>query len=171
MVGIIKFMRKFKKANRNMDISDEEIINIWMENASRGSIYYYKAKLENPNITDDEISREYIEELVNIKIENYNKYNHGNQFIYLDYVDIISKNFDCGCKYGEKCPVFYRYKYEKETYSRELDMDHPWRFDHYPYIITECVGKIRSKKYCNFYKNLNITDMYDMVDTKPAREI
>jgi hypothetical protein len=169
MVGLKKFMRQYKSDDDNPQIPDEEITELWLETATRGSIYYYESKLENPKLSDADISRNYREELVEIKENVYSNYNHW----YADkriYEDFNRKDYDCGCKPGEKCPTYYRYDYYIEKYSAELDNDHSNRWDHHPYVQVECLAKVRSDKYCkNRSKNKN--KVSDMCDTKPACEI
>ena len=166
MVGLQKFMRQYKRNSNNEKLTDEEITELWLDYAKRGEIYYYESKLANPRLSDADISRNYREELRNIKHKVYNDCNHwnGDKMTYADYT---SKDYDCGCKDGQKCPTYYRYRYYQYKYSKELDDDHPWRFDHCAYYKVEGIAKVRSKKYCNFYKN----QMSDMCDTKPACEI
>ena len=64
--------------------TDEEITELWLETAIRGSIYYYESKLENPKLSDADISRNYRDELVEIKENVYSNYNHwyANKRIY-----------------------------------------------------------------------------------------
>ena len=169
MVGLQKFIRQQKRDDDNPKITDEQIIELWLKTATRGSIYYYESRLENPDISDSYISINYKKKLEKIKRNVYYDFNHNNEHNIITQ-DYKSKDYDCGCKPGQKCPTYYRHKYYIEQYSQELKYDHSYRFDYNPYIEVECLAKVRSEKYCknrSKYKNR----VSDMSDTKPAREI
>lgn len=187
MGGLTKFMNRYKKKHPGTDYTDEELKELWMDIANRGSLFYQKTKEENPEWSHGAICNDYMfgGGLSDLKGEARALYNHdgyvpGN--LYKEYTwrdnligEFMEKDFNCGCLPGQKCPEYYKLSYRISKYCKAMKMDHHyWRYEYGNescYIDVEKVRYYKSKLYCNYYKKQPDPDNDDTYDTKPAREI